>query len=83
MVPLLRGLGHTFDAAEITALIDGVFEAELVSTATSASRCRRATPWPSRCGNGCRSPMADTILDEVGQPVDLFPTAGRRPRRSS
>ena len=38
LVPLLRGLGHTLDGAEITALIDGVF--------VGGARLRRRHPRP-------------------------------------
>lgn len=74
LIPVLRGLGHKIDGAEITALEDGVFSADLIFDGGT-----RVTVLPSdalaiavreRLSIG----VADDILDAVGQPVkELFP----------
>ena len=74
LIPVLRGLGHTLDGAEITALEDGVFSADLVfdggTRVAVLPRAALALAVRERLSIG----VADEILDAVGQPVDeLFP----------
>jgi bifunctional DNase/RNase len=64
LVPLLRGLGHTLDGAEVTALTDGGTRIPVLPSDALAVAVREGLPIA----------MAEEILDEVGQPVaEVFP----------
>ena len=77
LVPLLRGLGHTLDAAEVTALIDGIFEAVLVCDGGTRIPVLPSDALAVAVREGLPIAMAEEILDAVGQPVaELFPHGG-------
>ena len=79
LLPLLRGLGHTLDGVEVTALTDGVFSAVVVCDGT------RVPVLPSDAlaiavREGLPIGMAEEILDQVGQPVaEVFPDGVQAP----
>lgn len=74
MLPLLRGLGHQLTGAEIVALEDSVFRAELVFDGGTRVAARPSDALAVAVREGLPIGVADEILDEVGQPiVDLFP----------
>jgi bifunctional DNase/RNase len=80
LIPLLRGLGHTLDGAEITALTDGVFEAVLVCDSSTRIPVLPSDALAVTVREGLPITMAEEILDEVGQPVaELFPHGGASP----
>ena len=74
LVPLLRGLGHTLDAAELTDLTDGVFAAVLVCDGSTRVPVLPSDALAVAVREGLPIAVADEILDAVGQPVaELFP----------
>jgi bifunctional DNase/RNase len=80
LVPLLHGLGHTLDAAEVTALVDGVFQAVLVCDGGTRIPVLPSDAVAVAVREGLPIGMAEEILDEVGQPVaELFPHGGAAP----
>ena len=80
LVPLLRGLGHTLDGAEITALTDGVFAAVLVCDGDTRVPVLPSDALAVAVREGLPIAMADEILDAVGQPVaELFPLGTAAP----
>jgi uncharacterized protein len=80
VIPLLRGLGHTVDGAEVTALTDGAFEAVLVCDGDVRVPVLPSDALAVAVREGLPIAMAEEILDEVGQPVaELFPDGGAAP----
>ena len=80
LVPVLRGLGHTLDAAEITGLTDGVFAAELVFDGGTRVPVLPSDALSVAVRERLPIGVADEILDAVGQPVaDLFPDGADAP----
>lgn len=79
--PVVRGLGHSFDRVEITELRDGVFSADLVfDDAEIRIAARPSDALALAVRDGVPIAMAETILDEVGQPIsELFPHGGDAP----
>lgn len=74
LLPVLRELGHRVDGAEIVALEDGVFRAELVVDGGRRVPVRPSDALAIAVREGLPIGVADAILDEVGQPTaDLFP----------
>ncbi len=74
LLPILRGLGHQLDGAEIVALEDSVFRAELVVDGGTRVGLRPSDALAIAVREGLSIGVADHILDEVGQPIaDLFP----------
>lgn len=74
LLPVLRELGHRVDGAEIVALEDGVFRAELVVDGGRRVTVRPSDALAIAVREGLPIGVAETILDEVGQPTaDLFP----------
>ena len=74
LVPVVEGLGRTLDGVEITELRDGVFAAELVFDAGTRIGARPSDVLALAVRDGLPIGVADTILDDVGQPIaDLFP----------
>ncbi len=74
LIPILRGLGHTIDGAEITDLADGVFSAELVFDGGKRVAVLPSDALAIAVRERLPIAVADKILDEVGQPVaELFP----------
>ena len=74
LLPVLRELGHRVDGAEIVALEDGVFRAELVVDGGRRVSVRPSDALAIAVREGLPIGVAETILAEVGQPTaDLFP----------
>lgn len=74
LLPVLRELGHRVDGAEIVALEDGVFRAELVVDGGRRVSVRPSDALAIAVREGLPIGVAEAILDEVGQPTaDLFP----------
>lgn len=74
LVPVLQGLGHRLDTAEIVALEDGVFRAELVVDGDKRVGLRPSDALAIAVREGLPIAVAGEILDEVGQPIaELFP----------
>ena len=74
LLPVLRELGHRVDGAEIVALEDGVFRAELVVDGGRRVPVRPSDALAIAVREGLPIGVAEAILDEVGQPTaDLFP----------
>lgn len=71
LVPVLRGLGHRLDGAEITALEDGVFSADLVFDGGTRVAVLPSDALAVAVREGLPIGVADEILDAVGQPLDL------------
>ncbi len=77
---VVRGLGHSFDAVEITELRDGVFAADLVFDGGTRIAARPSDALAVAVRDGVPIAMAGAILDEVGQPIaELFPHGGAAP----
>lgn len=80
LVPILRGLGHQLDGAEIVALENGVFRAELVFDGGTRVGARPSDALAIAIREGLPIGVAGSILDEVGQPIaDLFPDGADAP----
>jgi bifunctional DNase/RNase len=74
LLPVVTGLGHRLDRAEITELRDGRFSAALVFDANIRVPVRPSDALAVAVREGLPIGVADEILDEVGQPItDLFP----------
>jgi uncharacterized protein len=80
LTPVLRGLGHTLDGAEITELTDGVFSADLIFDGGTRVAVLPSDALAIAVRERLPIGVADEILDAVGQPVaDLFPDGTDRP----
>lgn len=80
IVPILGGLGRTLQAAEITALTDGVFAAEVVLDDGTRVAVLPSDALALAVRFGLSIGVADEILDEVGQPIaELFPHGSDAP----
>lgn len=74
LVPILRGLAHTLDGVEITRLVDGVFNAELVFDGGTRIEVLPSDALAVAVREGLSIGVADEVLDAVGQPVEeIFP----------
>jgi uncharacterized protein len=74
LIPVLRGLGHQLDGAEITALTDGVFSADLVFDGGTRVPVLPSDALVVAVREQLPISVADEILDRVGQPIkELFP----------
>jgi uncharacterized protein len=74
LIPVLRGLGHQLDGAEITALTEGVFTADLVFDGGKRVAVLPSDALAIAVREHLPIGVADEILDEVGQPIkELFP----------
>jgi bifunctional DNase/RNase len=69
LVPVLRGLGHRLDGAEITALDEGVFSAELVFDGDVRVPVLPSDALAVAVREGLPIGVAGAILDAVGQPL--------------
>lgn len=69
LVPILRGLGHRLDGAELTALEDGVFSAELVLDGDTRIAVLPSDALAVAVREGLPIGVAEEILDAVGQPL--------------
>jgi bifunctional DNase/RNase len=78
LVPVVGALGARITGAELTALVDGVYQAELVLRDGRAAELRVPVRPSDALAVAVREELAigvaDEILDEVGQPMeDLLP----------
>lgn len=74
VTPLLEGLGYQIAGAEIVALVDGKFQADLVFADGTRVELRPSDALAVAVREGLPIGVESTILDEVGQPTaDLFP----------
>lgn len=74
LIPVLRGLGHKLDGAEITALTDGVYSADLVFDGGTRVAVLPSDALAVAVREQVPISVAEKILDEVGQPTkELFP----------
>jgi uncharacterized protein len=74
LVPVLRGLGRTLVGAEVTALDEGVFSAELVLDGDTRIPVLPSDALAVAVREGLPIGVADEVLDAVGQPVEeIFP----------
>ena len=77
LLPVVRGLGHTVDGIEVTALSDGVFSAVLVFDGGTRIPVLPSDALAVAVREALPIGMAEEILDEVGQPTaELFPDGG-------
>lgn len=80
LIPILRGLGHELDGAELTALTDGVFSADLVFDGTTHVAVLPSDALAVAVRERLAIRVADEILDAVGQPIEeLFPDGADAP----
>ncbi len=81
LVPVLRGLGHTLTGAEITALTDGVFSADLLVDGGTRVAVLPSDALAVAVRERLPIAVAEEILDAVGQPLaDVLP-AGAAPEQ--
>lgn len=74
LLPVVTGLRHRLDGAEITQLRDGRFSADLVFDSSTRVPVRPSDALAVAVRYGLPIGVADEILDDVGQPItDLFP----------
>lgn len=74
LLPVVEALGRRLERVEITALLDGVFSAELVFDGDTRFAALPSDALALAVREGLPIGVAEAILDEVGQPtVDLFP----------
>ncbi len=74
LIPVLRGLGHKLDRAEITALTDGVFSADLIFDGGTRVPVLPSDALAVAVREQLPISVADDVLDAVGQPIEeLFP----------
>jgi len=74
LVPVLRGLGHRLDGAELTELTDGVFSAVLVVDGDTRVPVLPSDALAVAVRERLPIAVAEEILDAVGQPVgEVFP----------
>jgi uncharacterized protein len=74
LLPVVTGLGHHLDGAEITELHEGRYSAALVFDGGHRVPVRPSDALAFAVREGLSIGVAEAILDEVGQPVsDLFP----------
>ncbi len=74
LVPVVTGLGRTLEAAEFTALTDGVFQAVLVFDGDTRIEVLASDALAVAVREGLPIRMAEQILDQVGQPIsEIFP----------
>jgi uncharacterized protein len=80
LLPVVVGLGHVLEAAEIVALRDGVFSAVLVFDGDRRVEVRPSDALAVAVREGLPIGVAEEVLDEVGQPTaELFPHGGDAP----
>lgn len=80
LVPVVAQLGFPLEGVEITALVDGIFSAELVFGSGARFVARPSDVLALAVREGLPISMADAVLDEVGQPVsEVFPDGTAAP----
>ncbi len=80
LIPVVEALGRHLDGVEITGLTDGVFAAELVFDAGTRIGVLPSDALAVAIRDGLPISVADTVLDEVGQPIsELFPDGADAP----
>jgi bifunctional DNase/RNase len=74
LVPVLRGLDHELTGAEITALSDGVFSADLLVDGETRVAVLPSDALAVAVREGLPIGVADEVLDAVGQLItEVFP----------
>ena len=74
LLPVVAPLGHRLDGVALTALVQGVFSAELVFDAGPGLGVLPSDALAIAVREGLPIAVAGSILDDVGQPItDLFP----------
>ena len=68
--PLLRGLGHSLDGVEVTALTGGVLSAVVVCDGGTRVPVLPSDALALAVREGLPIGMAEEIVEEVGQPVE-------------
>ena len=82
LVPVLRGLGHRLDGAELTELSDGVFSAVLVLDGGTRVAVLPSDALAVAVRERLPIAVAEEILDAVGQPVqEVFPDGTDAPAK--
>ena len=80
LLPVVEGLGRKLEGVGITELRDGVFRADLVFDAGTRIPARPSDVLAVAVREGLPITVADSIMDEVGQPIsDLFPNGADAP----
>jgi bifunctional DNase/RNase len=80
LVPVVEALGAKLEGAEVTALVDGVFSADLVISGGVRVPVKPSDALAIAVRESLPIGMADEILDEVGQPTaELFPNGSDAP----
>jgi uncharacterized protein len=80
LLPVVEGLGRKLEGVQLTALLDGVFTADLVFDAGTRVAARPSDVLAIAVREGLPIDVAGTILDQVGQPIsELFPNSSDAP----
>lgn len=80
VVKLAAELGHPVEGVEITALVDGVFQAALVLGSGTRFVLGPSDALAVAIRDKLPIAMAEAIIEEVGQPIaELFPDGGDAP----
>lgn len=72
LIPVITGLGHKLERAELTALVDSVYSAELVFDGDTRVAVLPSDALAIAVREGLPIGVADDILDDVGQPISQF-----------
>jgi len=72
LTPIISGLGHKLERAELTALVDSIYTAELVFDADTRVAVLPSDALAIAVREGLPIGVADDILDDVGQPISQF-----------
>ncbi len=80
LLPVVEGLGRKLEGVQLTALIDGVFTADLVFDAGTRVAARPSDVLAIAVRERLPIDVAGAILDQVGQPIsELFPDRSDAP----
>jgi len=80
LLPVVEGLGRRLEGVRLTALLDGVFTADLVFDAGTRVAARPSDVLAIAVREGLPIDVAGAILDQVGQPIsELFPDGSDAP----
>ena len=72
LIPVVTGLGHKLERAELTALVESVYTAELVFDGDTRVPVLPSDALAIAVREGLPIGVADDILDDVGQPISQF-----------
>lgn len=72
LIPVIMGLGHKLERAELTALVDSVYSADLVFDGDTRVAVLPSDAMAIAVREGLPIGVADDILDDVGQPIAQF-----------